>query len=66
MSNRNIKRSGRLKKPEDKFIKPTFTSEGKLKMDGKIQIFHPFVSLTGIVREVTYHPTKGYRVRRAG
>lgn len=65
MSNRNIKRSGRLKKPDDNFIKPAMNAEGRLKMDGKIQVFHPFISLTDIKREVTFHPTKGYRVRRA-
>ena len=65
MSNRNIKRSGRLKKPDDKFIKPSLNDDGRIKMDGKMQVFHPFTSLNGIKREVTFHPTKGYRARRA-
>lgn len=64
MSNRKPKRPGRLNKPEHHFITPQFNADGKLKMEGRVQIFKSFESATEILREVTYHPNKGYKVRR--
>lgn len=72
MSNRNIKRSGRMSKPDEAILKPAKDKDGNRLMDGKAQVFQPYVRLRSnadgtdsrTTRQITLHPTKGYRSRR--